>query len=124
MGAGGRLRGPLEVVSSRALEVWAVGHQQCEAGGASEDERLQRCLHNVLGVPSVYVPDLLAERKCFNQSGDAGQLVVPDWMDCTSNHSAFYPLQTKRTQERCIGMIEAITPNTFGFGRLPSDNYQ
>jgi hypothetical protein len=110
---GGHLSGPLEALSSSALEVWATGHLQCRRVGRKPTAamELEHCLHDVLGVAKQHLPDLLAKEGCG----------VQNWMDCTTNHVAFYDFKTTWAQERCIGMIEATTPHTFGFGKLHSN---
>lgn len=95
------LHGSLEVMSTRALQVYAAGHQRCELGH-QEDVYLQACAKE-LGVSVVNNFDILADKFCYR--GDWHQ--TPDWFKCTDKHAAFHPFKSAEAYLLCLQAAEA-----------------
>jgi hypothetical protein len=109
---GGSLHAPLEVLSVRALEHWGRGHHRCQVtSDMQEDTYMQLCLGSVLGTQQLNVPELLAHKECYTL-GNPRDLVVPDWMDCKTDHAAFYPMETVEKQAQCSSAVQAIQATT------------
>lgn len=90
----GTLHGPIELLSRRAVEVYAAGHKKICAQPPQEDVYLRACLFN-LGVKRVQDFILLAEQYCYY-----------DWKSCKSSRVAFHPFKTLQTQWDCYGAAE------------------
>jgi len=89
------LHGPLEVLSRRALEVYAEGVDDCPQP-PQEDVYLQQCLIH-LGVVQVNHFNLLAEAHC----------AFEDWEKCDSDHVSFHPFKKWSAYKRCLSKVEA-----------------
>jgi len=90
------LHGPLEVVSRRALEVYAEGSDRCKHP-PQEDVYLQACMQT-LGVREVDQFKLLAEDHCKSK----------DWDKCQSRHVAFHPFKTVSNYRRCLANADEV----------------
>lgn len=88
--------GSLEVMSSRALQVYAAGHGHCETL-PEEDVYLQKCMAK-LGVTEVDNFDLLADKACYK--GEWHQ--SPDWNKCTGSNAAFHPFKSSEAYTLCL----------------------
>jgi hypothetical protein len=88
------LHGPIELLSRRALETWAVGHDQICAQPPQEDVYLRKCLID-LGVRLVRDYTLLAEEYCYW-----------DWESCKSSRVVFHPFKTLQGQWDCYANAE------------------
>jgi len=84
------LHGPLEVVSTRALETYREGYEDCP-NPPQEDVYLQACM-NHLGVKQVNQFTLLSEDHCR----------TPNWQDCQSEHVSFHPFKEVEAYEACV----------------------
>jgi hypothetical protein len=90
----GTLHGPIELLSRRAVEVYAVGHKNICTQPPQEDVYMRSCLLK-LGVKRVQDFILLAEQSCFW-----------DWESCKSSRVAFHPFKTLQSQWGCYGTAE------------------
>lgn len=88
------LHGPLEVVSTRALETYREGYEDCP-NPPQEDVYLQACM-NHLGVKQVNQFTLLSEDHCR----------TPNWEDCQSEHVSFHPFKEVEAYEACVARAE------------------
>jgi hypothetical protein len=84
------LHGPIELLSRRALEVFAIGHEKICEQPPQEDVYLRACLIK-LGVRIIRDYTLLAEEYCFW-----------DWKSCTSSRVVFHPFKTLQGQWDCF----------------------
>jgi hypothetical protein len=92
------LHGPLEVVSRRAMEVFAAAYDDINCGYApQEDVYLETCMTN-LGVAKIDKFDILAEHECYRD----GWRQDPDWQDCTNGKAAFHPFKTTKDYSECL----------------------
>lgn len=89
------LHGPLEVLSRRAIEVYAEGVHSCDEP-PQEDVYLQKCMLR-LGVLQVNHFNLLAEAHCSFE----------DWEKCTSDHVSFHPFKKWKEYERCLHTVDS-----------------
>lgn len=85
------LHGPIEVLTRRALDVYAEGSFACDTP-PQEDVYIQGCLSK-LGVRQVDEFDLLAEEHCDSR----------DWKQCTGPQIAFHPFKDIPEYSRCVG---------------------
>jgi hypothetical protein len=83
------LHGPIELLSRRALETYAVGHAEICSQPPQEDVYLRLCLLK-LGVRLVQDYTLLAEEYCYW-----------DWESCKSSRVTFHPFKTLQSQWDC-----------------------
>mmetsp|Transcript_70327 Transcript_70327/g.177236 ORF Transcript_70327/g.177236 Transcript_70327/m.177236 type:complete len:757 (-) Transcript_70327:89-2359(-) len=89
------LHGPMEVVSRRALDIYAEGVDTCERP-PQEDVYLQSCLKS-LGVEQYDNFDVLVEDHCD----------PPDeWTDCESRHAVFHPFKSVGAYKKCLHNAE------------------
>jgi hypothetical protein len=102
------LHGPLEVISRRALEVFAASMDNVKCGYApQEDVYLQVCMQN-LGVKQIDKFDqLLAEQECARD----GWHQDPDWRKCESSKAAFHPFKDPDEYQQCLNRAK---PGVFG----------
>lgn len=94
------LHGPFELISRRALEVYAQYRKICESDEKrppQEDVYLQKCLVK-LGVKQVDDFDLMVEDHCEPPTG---------WEDCRSDHAVFHPFKTRESYSECRSNAEA-----------------
>jgi hypothetical protein len=93
------LHGPLEVISRRAMEVFAASWDSVQCGYApQEDVYLQECMQN-LGVKQIDEFDrLLAEKECERD----GWYQDPDWRKCEGSKAAFHPFKTPDEYQQCL----------------------
>jgi len=88
------LFGAMEVLSRRAVEVYAQGKLACAAQvqklSEAEDQFLQSCL-DLLQIPFQYDFGLVNDEKCIGKP-----------RPCSSNHAAFHPLTTFRDYGECL----------------------
>lgn len=90
------LHGPIEVLSSMALEEWDANHSRCEEP-PEEDVYLQQCMVK-LEVEQVDRTDLLAEKGCYR--GDWFQ--NPNWNHCDTGEISFHPFKQEREWLGCF----------------------
>jgi hypothetical protein len=101
------LHGPIEVISRRALEVFAASMDRSCGYAPQEDVYLQGCMKS-LGVKQVDRFDsLLAEQECARD----GWKQDPDWMKCASSKAAFHPFKNPDEYQACLGRAK---PGFFG----------
>lgn len=91
------LHGPMEVVSRRALDVYADGADSCKRP-PQEDVYLQSCLKS-LGVEQYDNFDILVEDHCEPPEG---------WKGCTSRHAAFHPFKSVDAYKTCLHSAEQV----------------
>lgn len=94
------LHSAVEVLSTRALQVYAAGHHRCRAP-PQEDVYFQNCLDD-LGVAVVDNSKVLADESCYR--GDWHQ--SPEWYKCTDNHAAFHPFKSAEAYLLCLQAAE------------------
>lgn len=97
------LHGPLEVLSSKAVEIYVGYEDQCNthfeklcSGDChwGEDMFMDQCLMKVLGVDRQNESNLLVEDHCDPP---------PHWKDCKSDKDvAFHPFKTTETYQTCL----------------------
>jgi hypothetical protein len=90
------LHGPIELLSRRAVEVYAAGHKHICTLPPQEDVYMRACLLK-LGVKSVQDFILLAEQYCYY-----------DWTSCKSSRVAFHPFKSLQSQWDCFGTAEKV----------------
>lgn len=100
------LHGPLEVVSSRAMEVFGKELEQCDPK-PQEDYFLSSCLVT-LGVEIRFREDVLADHGCLRENHTQKD---PDWWRCQSRHAAFHPFKTPKELEDCYARAVASPPS-------------
>merc|ERR1712151_1000458 len=89
------LHGPIEVVSRKALEVYAAHRNACEEP-PQEDVYLMACLLKN-GARQLDMFNVLAEKDCWRD----GWHQDPDWRSCTSDRAAFHPFKTPQAYQQC-----------------------
>jgi len=90
------LHGPLEVLSRKALEVYAEGYSSCDQP-VEEDVYIRSCLAH-LNVAQKDQFDILDEKDCARD----GNVQSPDWQQCLSGHAAFHPFKTPEDYGGCV----------------------
>jgi hypothetical protein len=95
------LHGPIEVISRRAIEIYATRNGECERPG-QEDVFMESCLTKI-GVYEHMHWNVLAEGECLRGDFNAN----PTWYFCNTSHAAFHPLKTKEQFRDCLHNAEA-----------------
>jgi hypothetical protein len=90
------LHGPLEVLSRKALKIFAKGRDECWKA-PQEDVYVKECLVK-LKVREVDAFDILAEKDCWRDQWH----MDPDWMDCKSGKACFHPFKTVEQYHTCL----------------------
>jgi hypothetical protein len=88
------LHGPIELLSRRALEVYADDHKEICTQPPQEDVYLRRCLRK-LGVRVLQDFVLLAEEYCYW-----------NWKTCEASRVTFHPFKNLQTQRDCFARAE------------------
>uniref|UniRef100_A0A7S1WUN5 Uncharacterized protein n=1 Tax=Alexandrium catenella TaxID=2925 RepID=A0A7S1WUN5_ALECA len=85
------LHGPLEVLSRRSMELYAVRGMETCPFEQVEDFYLYRCLLK-LGAKQVDAFDILSERNCETEG----------WELCGDHHAAFHPFKKEEPWAQCL----------------------
>eukprot|EP00930_Biecheleria_cincta_P020829 TRINITY_DN15571_c0_g1_i1.p1 TRINITY_DN15571_c0_g1~~TRINITY_DN15571_c0_g1_i1.p1 ORF type:complete len:181 (-),score=17.36 TRINITY_DN15571_c0_g1_i1:129-671(-) len=76
------LHGPIEVISTRALQVYNSSWHRCAPNQPQEDVYMEACLKQI-GVLELNAFNVLAEMACK----------TPDWKSCHAYYGAFHPFK-------------------------------
>jgi hypothetical protein len=95
------LHGPIEVISRKAVEIYARRNSECERPG-QEDVFMETCLTRI-GVYEHMQENVLAEGECLRGDFNAN----PFWYFCNTSHASFHPLKTEDAYRDCVRNAEA-----------------